>query len=108
MAIRAIYEGGVFRPIEPVDLPEHSEVEIVPKPKPKKGPVTEIPFSDKPEWTPGKAAIHAILGERDNSGETDAAESWMSGVSREWADDWNDPRENIYTLDDGKPVDGPR
>ena len=53
--IRAIYEGGVFRPIEPVDLPEHSEVEIVPKPK--KGPVSEIHFPDEPTRTPGKAAI---------------------------------------------------
>jgi len=24
--IKAIYENGVFRPMEPVDLPEHSEV----------------------------------------------------------------------------------
>ena len=27
--IRAIYEGGVFRPIEPVDLPERSVVRII-------------------------------------------------------------------------------
>jgi predicted DNA-binding antitoxin AbrB/MazE fold protein len=28
MTIHAIYENGVFRPIEPVNLPENSEVEI--------------------------------------------------------------------------------
>ncbi|MDB5351842.1 MAG: hypothetical protein JWN86_3089 [Planctomycetota bacterium] len=70
--IRAIYEDGVFRPIDPVDLPEHSEVEIVPKPK--KGPVTEIHFSEEPTWTPGLEAIYKVLGERYNSGETDVAE----------------------------------
>jgi predicted DNA-binding antitoxin AbrB/MazE fold protein len=28
MTVRAIYENGVFRPIEPVQLPEHAEVEV--------------------------------------------------------------------------------
>lgn len=28
--IHAIYEGGVFRPIEPVNLPEHSHVKVEP------------------------------------------------------------------------------
>ncbi len=26
--IQAVYENGVFRPIEPLDLPEHTEVEF--------------------------------------------------------------------------------
>jgi len=26
--VKAIYEGGVLRPLEPVDLPDHAEVEI--------------------------------------------------------------------------------
>ena len=29
--IHAIYEGGVFRPIEPVDLPERARVEFEPR-----------------------------------------------------------------------------
>ena len=29
MTVRAIYENGVFRPVEPLELPEHSEVDIV-------------------------------------------------------------------------------
>lgn len=29
--IHAIYEDGVFRPVEPVELPEHSEVEFEPR-----------------------------------------------------------------------------
>src|SRR4051812_40035509 len=30
--IRAIYENGVFRPIDPIDLPESSVVEFEPRP----------------------------------------------------------------------------
>lgn len=29
MTIRVIYEGGVFRPLEHVELPEHSEASVV-------------------------------------------------------------------------------
>jgi predicted DNA-binding antitoxin AbrB/MazE fold protein len=28
--IHAVYEGGVFKPIEPVDLPEHCQVMVEP------------------------------------------------------------------------------
>ncbi len=31
-AIHAIYENGVFRPLAQVNLPEQTEVEIVPRP----------------------------------------------------------------------------
>jgi len=31
MTVRAIYENGVFRPIEPVKLPDKSRVEFDPK-----------------------------------------------------------------------------
>lgn len=27
--IEAVYENGVFRPVEPVDLPEHTHVRVV-------------------------------------------------------------------------------
>ena len=29
--VHAIFENGVFRPTEPVDLPEHSQVEFEPR-----------------------------------------------------------------------------
>ena len=39
MVIHAIYENGVFRPIEPIELPDNVEVEIVihkqPMPRPQ-------------------------------------------------------------------------
>ena len=33
---------------------------------------------------------------------------WREAVSHIWAPDWSDPREDIYTLADGKPSHGPR
>jgi hypothetical protein len=37
--------------------------------------------------------------------EDDAGMAWMAGISQQWANWLNDPREDIYTLDDGEPVD---
>ncbi len=34
--------------------------------------------------------------------------AWMRGVAHEWRDELSDPREEIYTLADGEPVDGSR
>lgn len=35
-------------------------------------------------------------------------EEWMAMICRQLADDLNDPRQDIYTLEDGEPIDGPR
>jgi predicted DNA-binding antitoxin AbrB/MazE fold protein len=59
--IHAVYENGVFRPTEPVDLPESSEVEV------ELRPVTPS-FEDK-----GLEAIYTLLGARFDSGEADVA-----------------------------------
>ena len=40
--------------------------------------------------------------------EDDAGIRWTQGLATEWADDLADSRQDIYTLEDGKPVDGPR
>lgn len=37
--------------------------------------------------------------------EDDAGRHWEHGVAAEWAEDLADPRQDIYTLDDGEPVD---
>jgi len=34
----------------------------------------------------------------------DEEAAWAEGLAREWAADWNDPREDIYTLDDGEAI----
>jgi predicted DNA-binding antitoxin AbrB/MazE fold protein len=60
MTIRAIYEGGVFRPTEPVNLPERAEVEVVLP--------TRSGEDEKLD------AIYRIMGESYASGETDVAE----------------------------------
>jgi len=59
--VHAIYENGVFRPIEPIALPEHSQVEFEPR------LVT-------PCDTPTQSEVYAILGKRYRSGESDTAE----------------------------------
>lgn len=38
----------------------------------------------------------------------DGDDAWVAGIAREWADELGDTRQNIYTLDDGEPVDGSR
>lgn len=46
--VRAVYEGGVFRPVLPVNLPESCEVEFVPHPV---GQVQEPVFISDPQLT---------------------------------------------------------
>ena len=69
--IHAVYENGVFRPTEPVDLPEGSEVTIEPI---VAGEVQPQP-SD-PEFAhlePGLARIYATLSHRYDGGPPDGA-----------------------------------
>jgi predicted DNA-binding antitoxin AbrB/MazE fold protein len=64
-AIRAIFENGVFRPTEPVSLPERCEVEFEPR----------IRQQEPTTGTNGKVAkIYEILDERFESGHTNTAE----------------------------------
>jgi predicted DNA-binding antitoxin AbrB/MazE fold protein len=60
MTIRAIYENGVFKPTEPVSLPEMAEVQVV----------LPVQTSDDSRLD----AIYRIMGETYASGETDVAE----------------------------------
>jgi predicted DNA-binding antitoxin AbrB/MazE fold protein len=60
--IHAVFERGVFRPLETVELPEHTEVEFEPR------PVVQ------PEDHGGRLdSIYSILSERYQSGENDVA-----------------------------------
>lgn len=58
--IHAVYEKGVFRPTEPVDLPESSEVEVELR-------VLKSSEEDRLD------SIYSILERRFESGETDVA-----------------------------------
>ena len=40
--------------------------------------------------------------------EDEAGGMWASGIAAEWSAELQDPREDIYTLDDGQPVNAPR
>ena len=59
--IHAVYENGVFRPTDPVDLPESSEVEV------ELRRVTEV--SERKHL----GAIYELLGARFESEEADVA-----------------------------------
>lgn len=59
--IEAIYEHGVFRPLNPVTLPENSRVRV-------------IPNIEAGELKQDLDAIYAVMAQRFNSGEHDVAE----------------------------------
>jgi predicted DNA-binding antitoxin AbrB/MazE fold protein len=63
MTIKAIYENGVFRPTEPVDLPEKAEVEVL------------LPADKKESMRRERARkdIMEVLLRRHNSGHHDTA-----------------------------------
>jgi hypothetical protein len=54
------------------------------------------------ELPPGRVRLIVLL-----PGEDDAA-GRAHGVAAEWLAELQDPREDIYTLDDGQPVNAPR
>ena len=57
-----------------------------------------------PEELPaGPVRLIVLLPEEDKAGA-----AWTQGIAQEWADELKDAREDIYTLQDGQPVNGPR
>jgi hypothetical protein len=57
-----------------------------------------------PEGFPvGPVRVIVLAPEEDEAGA-----AWAKGVSSEWSEDLADPRQDIYTLEDGEPVDAPR
>jgi predicted DNA-binding antitoxin AbrB/MazE fold protein len=63
MTIRAVYENGVFRPTDTVDLPENTNVVFEPR---------VVPTEKAP--TPAMAKIYEILSRRYETNEIDLAE----------------------------------
>jgi hypothetical protein len=51
-----------------------------------------------PDVQPGPVKITAQPATED-----DQEGDWRALINHSWAKDWSDPREDIYTLDDGKP-----
>ena len=57
-----------------------------------------------PEDLPaGPVRLIVLLPEEDEAGI-----AWAQGVAKEWADDLGDTRQDIYTLQDGQPINEPR
>ena len=63
MTVKAIYENGVFRPTQPVNLPEKAEVEVT-------LPEDDAEFARREE---GRKAIMEILSHRYRTGQSDLA-----------------------------------
>ena len=55
------------------------------------------------ELPTGPVRLIVLLPDED---EADGA--WTQGISKEWANELSDSRQDIYTLQDGQPVDAPR
>ena len=51
----------------------------------------------------GQVRLIVLLPEEDGAGGL-----WARGVAVEWSTELQDTREDIYTLDDGRPVNAPR
>lgn len=65
--VHAIYENGVFRPVEPVDLPDRTAVQFEPRVIAEPSEPRHVPLPE------GLAKIYEILGRRYRSGSTDTA-----------------------------------
>ena len=55
------------------------------------------------ELPAGPVRLIVLLPEEDEGGA-----AWMHGIGKEWAEELNDARQDIYTLADGQPVNAPR
>ena len=60
--IHAKFEDGVFKPLEPVELPNHCEVEFEPR------------LVTSPIMPEALKRVYEIMSRRHDSGETDVAE----------------------------------
>ena len=51
----------------------------------------------------GSVRVIVLIPEEDEGGS-----AWEAGVSSEWSAELSDPAQDIYTLNDGKPIDATR
>jgi hypothetical protein len=54
------------------------------------------------EIAPGRVRL-VVSAEPD---EDEVGSAWAMAVAREWSSEWSDPGEDIYTPEDGGPVNG--
>jgi hypothetical protein len=58
-----------------------------------------------PSIAPGTVEVLVLLAGND---EDEAGNAWSAGLATEWHDELSDPREDLYTLADGVPLDESR
>ena len=51
----------------------------------------------------GAGRVIVLVSEADEGGD-----AWAAGIASEWADELKDTHQDIYTLNDGQPVDAGR
>jgi hypothetical protein len=51
----------------------------------------------------GQVRVIVLVPDEDETGAV-----WHEGIAREWASELSDSREDIYTLEDGRPRQAPR
>jgi hypothetical protein len=56
---------------------------------------------------PGPVRVLVLLPDTEHMDDGVEA-AWEGGIAREWAADWNDAGEDIYSLHDGVPIDATR
>jgi hypothetical protein len=57
-----------------------------------------------PEGLPcGPVRLIVLLPDEDEAGI-----AWAHGFGKEWSDELADPRQDVYTLNDGQPLNAPR
>jgi hypothetical protein len=60
--------------------------------------------ADVPQDLPaGRVRLIVLLPEEDEAGG-----AWAEGVAKQWDDELQDARQDIYTLEDGQPVNAAR
>lgn len=60
--------------------------------------------ADVPQGLPaGSVRVIVLISDEDEVGA-----AWAAGVSSEWAPELSDPAQDIYTLNDGQPLDAAR
>ena len=50
---------------------------------------------------PVKVTVRPVTEEEEEG-------DWLALIDHSWAKDWDDPREDIYTLEDGEPIHNSR
>jgi hypothetical protein len=62
-----------------------------------------------PGTAPGTVRVLVLVPEQeapDAEGEADTV--WMQAIAHQWREELADPREDIYTLEDGEPIHAKR